>query len=293
MDSRHQRYFVAVAEELHFGRAAERLRISQPALSKQIRGLEEELGTELLWRTKRSVRLTPAGVAFLRSSRDVLGRMDRAVHEARGIGRGELGSVTLGYMSGASVRLVPRIVRAFRARHPKVEVRLTQFMPPDHAEVIRDGRVDVGLLHLPPAPEDLAVERLAEESFLIALPARHPLAKRSSLSLRDLDGAPLVFFPRYANPQLHDEFTGLFKRVGATPNFVLETLPAYGILAAVAAGIGAAPLTESLRDIRWKGVVYRTLTGPRPSFHWGVAYTRGPRPRTLDLFLDVVRRLYR
>lgn len=293
MDLRHQRYFVAVAEELHFGRAARRLLISQPALSKQIRDLERELGTELFWRTKRAVKLTPAGEALLRSSRDILGRAERAVREARGIGRGEIGSLTIGCMSGASVRHMPRIVRAFRARHPKVEVRLTQYLPPDHADLIRSGQVDVGILHVPPAPKDLRVERFTKEPFMVALPERHPLARRPGLSMKDLDGVPLVFFPRYGNPVLHDEFTRRFREAGATFNIILETLPAYGIVSAVAAGIGSALLPDSLRDIRWKGVTYRSLTGPGPSLEWAAACPRGPISRIQESFLEVIRSLYR
>ena len=292
MELRHLRYFVAVAEELHFGRAAKQLFLSQPALSRQILELEKELGTSLLLRTNREVRLTPAGVSFLRHSREILSHVERSASEARSMGRGGLGVLEMGYISSLGARIVPRIVRAFRSRHPEVEVRLRFLIPPNHHAQIQAGQIDVALVHASSAPKELAVEPLLEERYVLAAPEGHPLARRGPASLRELDGSPYVFFPRHIGPETHDLITDAFRRAGMRPNVVLETYPGFSILSAVASGIGAALFPESMMDFQQKGVVYRRIHGICPVIRWQMVY----HPRDLigakRVFVELIRKLY-
>lgn len=292
MELRHRRYFVAVAEELHFGRAAARLGISQPALSKQILELEAQLRTTLLWRNRREVRLTPAGLSFLKHSRDVIHQIDRSIRDVQSVGRGDLGSVEVSYFSSAAPRVVPTIVRSFKKQYPKVDVRLRLTMPPNHLGEIRNNQVDFLLMPLPVEANDLVVERLVEEALVLGIPQGHPLAVYSRVSIKQLDGVPMVMWPRYHSPASYDRVLGYFGKAGAKLNMVLETFPLSSVICTVAAGVAVCLVPESARDNPQKGVVYRTLRSPRPTFDWGIVY----RPReiggALEAFLQVVRTTY-
>ncbi len=291
MDLRHYRYVVSLAEELHFGRAAAKLGLSQPALSIQIRDLEEELGTPLFWRSKREVRLTAAGNTLLAHARDILGRVEHSRSETRSVGRGDLGSLEIGYMSSLSARIVPRAVRAFRRRYPKVEVKLRLLIPPAHRLQIATGQVDFAFIIAPTEPEAFAVETIQTESHVAALPQGHPLASRSRVPIRALGGCPFVIFPRYAAPDLYDLMMRHMRDNGARPNVVLEPIPVYGILAAIAAGVGVSLVPECLQGLRQDGVVYRPVTGPRLPITWSIAYRPGALEGARAAFLDVVRGL--
>ena len=294
MEFRHPRSFVALAEALHFGRAAATLGVSQPALSKQIRELEEEIGTPLFWRTKREVRLTPAGASFLGHAREILARLDRSVAEARSVGRGDLGSLEIGYLSTLSARLVPEVVRAFRKRHPRVEVKLRLLIPPAHTLPILTSQVDFAFVLSTPATGDVAVEDVRRERLVLALPSGHPLAApRAKVPVRALDGVPYVFYPRYAAPEQYDRTMAYLRAHGARPRVVMEVLPVYGILSAIAAGIGVALVPESLQGLRQEGVVYRPLAGPGLPITWAIAYRRGGLSGAQAAFLKVVRALRR
>jgi DNA-binding transcriptional LysR family regulator len=292
MELRHQRYFIALAEELHFGRAATRLKISQPALSKQIRELEAEVGTELFWRTKREVRLTPAGIGFLKSSRDVLSRIQRSIVEAHSAGRGDLGSLEIGYLSSASPRIVPTVVKAFRSKHPKVDVRLRLLMPPNHLGEVRNSQVDFLFMALPVDEPELVAEKIVEEPMMLAIPEAHPLAAQKLVSFKSLDGVPFVIWPRHISPVSYDYVLGFFKRAGARLHTALETFPLNSLVCAAASGIGIALVPECSRDNKQIGVVYRNLRSPRPKVEWGVVY----RPKNLagaqEAFLKVVREVF-
>jgi len=293
MELRHQKYFIAVAEELHFGRASKRLLISQPALSKQIRELEAEVGAKLLWRNKREVRLTSAGTSFLNHARDVLRQVDRSIAEAHSIGRGDLGLLEVGYLSSAGPRIVPRVVRAFRAKYPKVDVRVRMIMPPQHLGEVRNSQVDFVFAALPINAPDLVAERLTQEPMLVAIPEGHPLAARKRVSFKDLDGVPLVIWPRHISPESYDLFVRYFKNAGARLQTILETYPLNSMICAVAAGIGLSFAPECARDNPQKGVVYRNLKPPCPTVEWGIVYASRPLGEAQQAFLSVARNLYR
>src|SRR5688572_22435187 len=202
MDLRHCRYFVAVAEELHFGRAAKRLGISQPPLSQQIRALEAEIGVELLRRTKRVVRLTPAGEVFLQSSRKLLRDVEDSLDVTRRASRGEVGSLQLGYAPGAEIELLPRVVRAFYRKYPDVDVRLVPLHTREQLDSLRQGRIDAGLLLLPAAAEGLEIRTLRREPLVVVLPREHPLARRAEIRPRDLAGVAFIHLSRDHAPVL-------------------------------------------------------------------------------------------
>lgn len=292
MELRQQRYFIAVAEELHFSRAAAKLKISQPALSKQIRELETELGVPLFWRSKREVRLTPAGTSFLKHAREVRSQVERSVQEARSIDRGDFGTIEVGFFSSAGARLVPQLVRRFRKRYPRVEVRLRGIIPPAAQEMLRSPQVDFGVLTGQSSMDGLVTEPLLEERYMVAMPDDHPLSRWTRVPLRSLNGVPFIFFPRHVGPEVFDDVMGFLRMAKVTPKTVLEAFPAYAILSAVAAGIGTALLPESMEDLSLKGVVYRRLLPPAPTIKWVLAYKHGRIGGAQAAFLEVARELY-
>lgn len=292
MDLRRLKYFIALAEELHFGNAARKLRMSQPPLSRQIRRLEEEVGTPLVARTKREVRLTPAGRSFLSHARIILAQVRDSVEEARGVGRGDLGLVRLSFVPAAGLRVVPAILRAFRAKHPRVDIRLVPATAPAYWEAIRASDVDFAIGALPADADDLAQDPLTREYESIALPEDHALAKRKAVPLKALDGVPFVFFPRHVAPSFYDHILGFFREAGATMNIVMEAPSATSMLAAVAGGIGATILPDCMRDATPKGVVFRRVAGRRPSFEWALMYRRGVKTGVEAAFLRIVHELY-
>jgi len=205
MELRQLRYFVAVAEELHFRRAAERLHISQPPLSQQIRALEDELGFALLIRTRRRVELTPAGEAFLRDARALLGELDGAVATARRIDAGQTGRLRIGFVGSALLSIVPGTVERFRASRPGVAIELRERSTVDQLRAVSAGVIDVGLVRPPIDDESgLRAEIVLRERTVAALPTAHPLAALARVPLRRLAVEPLVLFPREQAPGFHD-----------------------------------------------------------------------------------------
>ncbi len=179
MELRHLRYFVAVAEELHFGRAAQRLQMAQPPLSQQIRQLEQELGVELLYRTKRTVRLTEAGLAFLHQARQILVQSEQAIEVAQRASRGEVGRLAIGFVGSATYSLLPTAVRSFRHQFPDVRLMLHEMTTSEQIEALHDDRIQVGFIRPPISDDKLSVETVLQESFVAVLPEAHPLATQT------------------------------------------------------------------------------------------------------------------
>lgn len=264
MELRQLRYFVAVAEELHFTRAAARLGIAQPALSQQIRRLETTLGVELFSRTKRRVTLTPAGRAFLAEARGTLEQARRAALIARRTAAGELGPLTLGFVGSATDALLPRALPTLRARHPELKVVLREMTSAAQIDALSRGDIDLGLLR-PPSPlvPGLRTRLVAREPLVCALPADHPLARRERLTPGDLHGQPFVLFPRRQGPWLYDLITAYCRGAdGAAPNVVQEAVMMQTITALVAAGTGLSLVPASQQAITRKGLAYRPLVNP-------------------------------
>lgn len=269
MELRHLRYFAAVADELHFGRAAQRLRIAQPPLSQQIRHLEDELGVALFHRTKRRVELTEAGQAFLARVRVILATAGDAVTEAQRVARGELGRVAIGFMSAAMLDQFPAILRGFRRGFPDAEVQLSQMPSNEQLKAVASGHIDVGFVdisHRTPTvmvgDTAVRIERAWSEALLVALPPDHRLARRRAVALADLATEPFVTLPRQPATGFYDQIIGLCQAAGFSPIVRQEASQLPAMLTLVAAGLGVA-IVPCCVCPQWRGqIAFRPLAEP-------------------------------
>lgn len=276
MELRHLRYFVALAEALNFGRAAQRLAISQPPLSRQIRALEDELATPLFARDKRSVRLTPAGAALLPGARRLLREADALREGARHVAAGAVGTLALGFISVAAYNLLPALAPRFRRRHPGVKLALQEGTTDGLLDALRQGEIDVGLVLAPVSDAQLGYRPLVREPLIAAVPARARARYAAGpLRLATLAEAPFILFPRRAGPALHDLVVGLCRRAGFVPRVEQEAIQMQTIVSLVAAGMGVALVPESLRHLRRTGVEYRALRDRSPPIEIGMAWRAG------------------
>jgi DNA-binding transcriptional LysR family regulator len=252
--------FIAVAEELHFGRAAVRVHVVQPALSRAIRHLEEQIGVELLSRTKRSVKLTPAGEVFLAEARDLMRQGEHAIHAARRASQGFVGRVAIGFVGSLSYGLLPRILREFRARYPAIEVELFELLSKEQIERLQARKIDVGILRLPLSnTAGLEVRIIDRERFVAVLPEDHRLAKARSVRLADLADERFMIFPADRAPNLHAKFLLACHEVGFSPRVELAAWQLPTMVSLVAAGFGVVLLPSQVRHIPMPGVVYKDL----------------------------------
>lgn len=265
MELRHLRYFIAVAEELHFGRAAERLGISQPPLSQQIQALEEEIGARLFERTNRRVELTDAGRLFLDESRQVLAQVDKAVLLARRAHLGELGELKIGFTSSAPfTSTIPSSIHAFRKAYPDVHLDLQEMSSRQVLKALLEESLQVGVIRPLALPDAVHWVELFREPLVAVLRADHPLAAGSEdgLAIAALAEEPFVFFPRSYGTGLYDQVIALTRQAGFSPRIAQEASEAMTIIGLVSAGLGVSILPASFRRTRVDGVVYRTLSDP-------------------------------
>lgn len=265
IELRHWRQFVALAEELHFGRAAARLHMTQPPLTQAIAGLETALGVRLFERTQRSVQITPAGAALLPEVRELLARAQALPELARAAAAGELGRLRLAFVSTVGFELLPRWVRAFREHWPQVALELIEATGDVQLELLARGEVDAGfVLHSPgfTAP-GLAQVLIASEPLVVALPESHPLAAEERPTLKSLLAEPLVIFPRRILPSLFDTIFALYNAAGRVPQVSQEAIQMQTIVNLVSAGLGMAWVPQSVRQFQRPGVVYRSVAWPR------------------------------
>jgi DNA-binding transcriptional LysR family regulator len=288
MNLQRLRYFVAVAEELNFSRAAERLRMAQPPLSYQIKRLEEELGAQLFYRTKRSVRLTEAGRLLLVEARGLLIHAEQTASVVHRVGQGEVGRLTVGFVPSAANRVLPPILRAFRERYPGVELLLREVDPDRLLRTLGDGRVDVGFLYLPFKEDSLAFRPVSREAFVAALPDTHPLSNEPRVALKALSGEPFVLTPRYQGAGLRDKIVEHCRQVGFEPRVVQEAWLMQTTVSLVAGGMGVTLVPASLQNLQRTGVVYKHVEGLLPEIELGVVWRRGDPSAVLRAFLGVV-----
>lgn len=281
-------YFVALAEDLHFGRAAARLRMSQPPLSQQIKKLERAVGHELLTRKPR-VELTPAGEAFLVEVRRSLAQIDHTVEAARRAGTGETGHITVGFAASATVSPLPDVIRACRQKLPDIRLSLQELHTIEQVEALRSGDIDVGFLRAPYPDESLVVEGELREPFLVVLPEAHELASRSELPLDALAAEPFVLFPRSVAPGLYDQVVGICAAAGFAPRVLQEAHEWLTIVALVECGLGVSLIPASFRRLKWGRVVYRDLRPPpAPTNLVMCRALLGPTP-AVERFLDIAK----
>jgi DNA-binding transcriptional LysR family regulator len=289
MELRHLRYFVVVAEELHFGRAATRLSIVQPSLSQQIRQLEDELGFPLLRRTKRSVELTDAGKVFLTEAQDVLARVRNAKHAAQRAYRGEAGRLVVGYISSSAFDLLPIMLSTYRERFPQVEVALREMTTQEQVRALEENQIQIGLLRLPISAPWLDIEVIRREAIVCVLPEGHPLARQERIALPQLASEPFVLQSRQLGGGYHTQLMKLCIGAGFTPNVIQEVTETYAIVSLVAAGIGISLVPLSTRNIRSQGVVYRELDGITALTEIALAWQRHAHSAIIENFLTTAR----
>jgi DNA-binding transcriptional LysR family regulator len=313
-DLRQLRYFVTVAEEKHFGRAAARLSMTQPPLSQAIRALEETLGVELFARTKRSVELTRVGADLLPEVQRLLAGAEGLRPLAQSLARGEAGVLSLAFVSTADYGLLPRLLREFGARYPRVRLELTEATSDVQVDELVAGRIDAGLViaplpsrhamqlsWLPIEREPLVIAMSTEMAARVAHGGAHAAAATDSagephaewldapVSLREVADAPLVIFPRRLAPGFYDIIMDCYGVAGLAPRIGQEAIQMQTIVSLVSAGMGVALVPQSLRNLRRTGVVYRPLSGSVPAIETGLAWRTDEVSPVLAGFIDIVR----
>jgi DNA-binding transcriptional LysR family regulator len=292
MELRHLRYFVAVATELHFGRAAKQLHITQPPLSMQIRALEEELGVTLLHRTRRQVSMTRAGKAFLHDARQILERAEQAILTARRAARGEIGELVVGFISVADYNLLPLVLREFRRCYPRVTMSLKELTTDAQIAELFEGRIDVGFL-LPPVSEPtIESVPILREPLIAAIPEHHPLAStQGKIPLASLSSAPFIMTPRHMAPGLHDDIVSFCHSAGFSPQVVQEAIQMQTVISLVSAEMGVALIPESLQNLQRTGVIYKRLKEKSPLTEIRLAWRAGDNLPALKLFIQLARQI--
>ena len=297
MELRHLRYFIAVAEEKHITRAAERLGMQQPPLSQQIRALERELDVQLFRRKPRGVELTDAGSALLAAARAILAHIDHAFATTKRTARGEQGRIALGFTSSAPFHpYVPRIIRTYREAFPLVSVTLEESGTMELIEHLRYERIDAAFIRSPLAShEGLVVNLLFQEAMVIAVPQEHVLARRPSedkaLSLKTLANETFIVYRRHAGPGLYDAILTACNQAGFSPHIGQEAPRIVSTLNLVAAGLGVSLVPESLQRMQLDGVAFRRVAGAaQPKAPLYLASRRGDASPTVRKFLELCKR---
>jgi DNA-binding transcriptional LysR family regulator len=258
-DLNQLRCFVTVAEELHFGRAAARLNMTQPPLSRQIQVLEHIIDAPLLERTSRSVRLTPAGRSFLPEARRILKLAESASQVARRIALGKTGSLKIGFTAAAAYGYLPELIAACRAKLPEVDFSLKEMVSGDQFEALAAGQIDAGLLRPPIARPELLSRRVLAEPLLAAIPKKHPLASLEALSIKDFEGQPFIMYSPYEARYFHDLLVTQFSRAEILPRYVQHLSQIHSILAMVRAGLGLAIVPAAASSLKIADVKLRPL----------------------------------
>jgi len=287
MEIRHLRYFVAVAEELHFGRAAQRLHIQQPPLSRQIQDFEAELGFPLFERSRRRVELTPAGTALLGRARQVFDALDVAIRDARSASEGESGRLVVGYPSSLAYSGLTELLRAFRTRFPSVEISLRELPPADQIDGLKAGSLDVGFVRTSLDDPTLAAELVRRESLMVVLPDDHRLAEQRTIPLEALAREPFVMFPRARGPAFFDQLMTLCGRAGFSPRIVQEAAQ-LDIVSLIAAGFGISIMPSSMRNFRRPGLSFRSIVGA-PQVELLIVWRHQNLSPAAHNFVDLVR----
>ena len=296
LELRQLRHFIAVAEELHFGKAALRLHMTQPPLSQSIQGLEELLGVALFLRNRRAVALTPAGAALLPEARRMLAQAGELPALVRRAAEGASGRLALDFVSSADYSVLPPFLRNYRAAFPQVQIVLQEATSDVQVDHLLHARIDAGLL-IPPLPDKALAEldylKVLSEPLVVALPAgQRPAAPDAAAPvwLRDVPRLPLIIFPRPIAPALYDAILGCFRAAGITPEIGQEAIQMQTIVSLVSAGMGLALVPQSVSNLMRPGVEYRALRDATPLVETGLAWRRDNASPVLQGFLDLLRK---
>lgn len=286
---RHLQYFVTVAEERHFGRAAARLHMAQPPLSQQIRRLEAELGVELFVRTTRRVDLTPAGAAYLEKARAILASVEEAAHETRRVAAGVVGHLTIGCVGSVTYSLLPALSRRLAGELPGVDFSFRgEMLASEQVEALRDGTIDLALLRPPVADGSIAVTRLRHDRLVTAVPADHPLAQKRQVRVADLEGTPLIVHSADRRSTMYAVVRRLCRDAGFEPVIKHEVGETSTLITLVAGGLGVAVVPEQVRALGLDGVAYRPLVRPTSTVELAIAHRADRTEPHLARAVDVI-----
>ena len=290
-DLRQLRQFIAVAEHLHFGRAAAALHISQPPLSRSIQDLEAKLGAKLLERSRRKVELTAAGAWYLEEARQVLARLERAGRSVAERSAGGTGALRIGFVTIADYSVLPGLLSRFKAAHPGVSLALRELVTESQLEALGAGDLDLGFV-LPPLPaRDVDSITVNREPLVVALPGRHALAReRGPLGVRALAEEPFVMVPANLARGLSEVVLGVCARAGFAPRITQEAVQMQTVVSLVSSGLGVAIVPASLLNLRRSGVVYRPVRDRHPRIELRLAWRRDARSVPLARFVELAKR---
>ncbi len=293
MELRYLRYFVAVAEELSFTRAAARLNMAQPPLSQQIRKLEARLGVTLLRRTKRRVELTEAGRVFLHQSYQAIQSIEQGVALAQRADRGEIGRLAIGILVYLSYTLIPPILREFRSKYPEVHVELRFITNTLQIAALQSGQVDACFVRPPIDNPDIASKLISREPFVLAMPATHPLASRKAVSIKQLKDDPFIMYARELGPTFYGSLYQFCEKARVSPKVVMEVSQIIAAVGLVGSGIGVALVPQSMNQLHFDNVVYRPLVERAPNVDVLLAWQAGRSSELLESFIDMSTRFVR
>jgi DNA-binding transcriptional LysR family regulator len=286
MDLRRLRYFVAVAEEQSFSRAAQRLHMAQPPLSSQIKHLEASLEVRLFDRTSRGAQLTDAGQLLLDEARRILSQVEQTTRAVRQAGNGEVGRITLGFVPSASNEMLPELLKVFRSLYPGVELFLREMRPDHIVRSLHSGQIDVGFLYLPLEDAALDIACVSREPLVLAIPESHSLASQETVHLRDVAGEPFIMPARYQMPGLYGQVMQACQAAGFSPEAVQKDVwLMQTIVGLVAGNTGVALVPASLRNFRRAGVAYRSVADLSPTVELGMVWRKGRREPIIDSFV--------
>ncbi|MGG0240057.1 LysR substrate-binding domain-containing protein [Bacillus rhizoplanae] len=290
MDIRKMRYFIMVAEELNFSRAAERLRMAQPPLSQEIRKLEEELGVQLFHRTKRMVELTDAGKIFLEGSQQTLFQLERAIKETQLAAQGKIGNLIIGFVD--STEIVIEVLNKFRERFPKIHLILREMTTEQQLKALYEKQIHIGFIRSKQNNEILSSEVCSEESLRLVLHQDHPFASLPEIPLQLLIDEPFILFPRHLGPNFYDLIISYFRDHGVSLKIVQEAIQMQTIVNLVATGMGVSVVPSSVESYKRSGVIYKKIQETTPKVNLYVGWRQDEKSAVVDHFLTVVREVY-
>jgi DNA-binding transcriptional LysR family regulator len=294
MELRHLRYFVAVADELNFTRAAEKLHLTQPSLTRQVHNLEEELGVRLLNRIKNQVSLTEEGKSFLVDAKRLVAASLESIKAVRRFSRGESSQLNLGYLFKFNFDLLPATLRTFYKDCPEIAVNLFDMSPSEQLRALEARKIDLGFVGVRPpdtkkGSEALNWECVAHHSVVVVLPIRHPLAKKNLVKIADLKSLFFVAMSEETHPGSRAWLTGICELAGYTPRILQDVELETGIMTFVAEGLGVTLAREQIKKLQHPGVVFRPLQPPAKADYW-IAWHRENRSKALLQYIEIVKK---
>jgi len=288
MDLKKLRYFIAVAEELHFNRAAQKLNMTQPPLSQQIQVLEEELGVKLLERTKRQVRLTTAGAIFLEEARNIVAHLERSIKMTQLASEGKIGNLSIGFVDSAAGGMMVNVLKEYRERFPDVQLTLSEMTSAEQLKALHDGEIDVGFHRLLDPSKHITSRLFTNESLVAVLPKTHPLADQPTVSLHALAEEPFILSPHHMGASFHDLIIDFCRQHGFQPRIVQEAVQMYTIVNLAAAGIGISIVPSSVSVFQRSDVVFRSFDEDTPRVPLYTAWKTEKSETVLTHFLKAV-----